>query len=200
MDKNWKFSRFGVLMLFLLNHNLLLLCSSLNDEGMALLRFKERVVSDPYGALSSWRNGAGVTDPCSWFGVGCSAGKVVALDLRDLCLEGTMAPEIKNLIHIKSIILRNNSFTGIIPEGIGELEELEVLDLGYNDFRGPLPSGLGYTRSLAILLLDNNGLLGSLSPKIQLLKILSEIQVDANLLSGAAKAPACNKRRTTWYA
>ena len=48
-------------------------------------------------------------------------------------------------------ILRNNSFTGIIPEGIGELKELEVLDLGYNDFSGPLPADLGNNFSLAIL-------------------------------------------------
>jgi hypothetical protein len=48
-------------------------------------------------------------------------------------------------------ILRNNSFTGIIPEGIGELKELEVLDFGYNNFSGPLPLDLGSNLSLAIL-------------------------------------------------
>lgn len=48
-------------------------------------------------------------------------------------------------------ILRNNSFTGIIPEGFGQLKELEVLDLGYNNFSGPLPSDLGINESLAIL-------------------------------------------------
>lgn len=48
-------------------------------------------------------------------------------------------------------ILRNNSFSGIIPEGFGELKELEVLDLGYNNFSGPLPSDLGINESLTIL-------------------------------------------------
>ena len=48
-------------------------------------------------------------------------------------------------------VLRNNSFTGIIPEGIGELKELEVLDLGYNNFTGPLPAELGSNLSLTIL-------------------------------------------------
>ncbi|KAL4301672.1 hypothetical protein GQ457_10G012180 [Hibiscus cannabinus] len=40
-----------------------------NEEGMALLRFKQRVVSDPFGALSNWKEIDGATDPCSWFGV-----------------------------------------------------------------------------------------------------------------------------------
>jgi len=48
-------------------------------------------------------------------------------------------------------ILRNNSFSGIIPEGVGELKALEVLDFGYNNFSGPLPPDLGSNPSLAIL-------------------------------------------------
>jgi hypothetical protein len=47
--------------------------------------------------------------------------------------------------------LRNNSFSGIIPEEIGELKELEVLDLGYNNFSGTLSAELGSNLSLTIL-------------------------------------------------
>ncbi|KAH8496848.1 hypothetical protein H0E87_019547 [Populus deltoides] len=198
--KNWKFNRLGVVILFLLYQNLIL-CSSLNEEGMALLRLRDRIVSDPYGALNSWKMDFGEIDHCSWFGVECSHdGKVVVLNLKDLCLEGMLAPEITNLVHIKSIILRNNSFTGIIPEGIGELKELEVLDFGYNNFSGPLPLDLGSNLSLAILLLDNNEQLSSLSPEIQHLDMLSEFQVDKNQLSNAVKGSSCNKRSITWNA
>uniref|UniRef100_A0A6M2EIX4 Protein kinase domain-containing protein n=1 Tax=Populus davidiana TaxID=266767 RepID=A0A6M2EIX4_9ROSI len=198
--KNWKFNRLGVVILFLLYQNLIL-CSSLNEEGMALLRLRERIVNDPYGALNSWKMDFGGIDHCSWFGVECSHdGKVVVLNLKDLCLEGMLAPEITNLVHIKSIILRNNSFTGIIPEGIGELKELEVLDFGYNNFSGPLPLDLGSNLSLAILLLDNNEQLSSLSPEIQHLDMLSEFQVDKNQLSNAVKGSSCNKRSITWNA
>ncbi|KAI5579029.1 hypothetical protein BDE02_08G064900 [Populus trichocarpa] len=195
---NWKISRFGVLILFLVYQNLIL-CFSLNDEGMALLKLREGIVSDPYGALKSWKMDFGVINPCSWFGVECSYdGKVVVLNLKDLCLEGTLAPEIANLVHIKSIILRNNSFSGIIPEGVGELKELEVLDFGYNNFSGPLPPDLGSNPSLAILLLDNNERLRSLSSEIQHLETLSEFQVDENELSNAAKGSSRNKRSITW--
>lgn len=175
-----------VLVIFLLYQNFSF-CWSLNDEGLALLRFRERVVSDPFGALTNWNDDVGVVNPCSWRGIECSDGNVVSLNLKDLCLGGTIAPDLGNLIHIKSIILRNNSFSGIIPGDIAKLQELEVLDLGCNNFSGPLPSDLSNNLSLAILLLDNNELVSCLSPEIYELRMLSEIQVDENQLSNARK-------------
>ncbi|CAN6710028.1 unnamed protein product [Malus baccata var. baccata] len=204
MIKKWKFSMLkdrlgllGVVVVCLLIQNLGF-CWGLNSEGLALLRFRERVESDPFGALANWNDEDGEVDPCSWFGVECSDGKVVALNLKDLCLGGTLSPELGKLVHIKSIILRNNSFTGIIPGGIGRLKELEVLDLGYNNFSGPLPADLGSNFSLAILLLDNNRLLGTLSPEIYNLGLLSEFQVDENQLSGAGREASCNERSNSW--
>lgn len=44
--------------------------------GLALLCFRDGVESDPHGVLASWGSR---DDPCSWFGVGCSDGKVVTL-------------------------------------------------------------------------------------------------------------------------
>jgi hypothetical protein len=55
-------------------------CLDADDAGMALLRLRERIVSDPYGALNSWKMDFGEIDHCSWFGVECSHdGKVVVL-------------------------------------------------------------------------------------------------------------------------
>ncbi|XP_058207296.1 probable inactive receptor-like protein kinase At3g56050 [Rhododendron vialii] len=167
------------------------LCRSLNDEGLALLRFKERVVSDPFGALSNWNVEVGVIDPCSWFGVECSDGKVVALNLEDLCLGGTLAVALGNLVRVKLILLRNNSFYGTIPNKIGALKELEVLDLGYNNFSGPLPPDLG--NNLAILLLDNNDLFCNMSPEILEFKTISEVQVDEKQLSKGAQRSSCKE-------
>lgn len=169
-------------------------CRCLNEEGLALLRVRDKVVSDPFGALRNWKEDDGEIDPCSWFGVECSDGKVVVLNLRDLCLGGTLAPEIGNLVHIKAINLRNNTFSGVVPEEVGELKELEVFDLGYNNFSGPLPYKLGNNFSLAILLVDNNELLTATSPEIQELTLASESQVDENLLSIAANKLACKMR------
>ncbi|KAE8661681.1 Detected protein of confused Function [Hibiscus syriacus] len=129
VNKNWKFVRlrqdFQVVALLVLSCQSLV-CWSLNEEGLALLRLREKVVNDPFGALSDWKDQDGEIDHCSWFGVECSDGKVIAF------------------------ILRNNSFTGTIPEGIRELKELELLDLGYNNFSKLLPSELGSNLSLTI--------------------------------------------------
>ncbi|KAK1586793.1 hypothetical protein Q3G72_006153 [Acer saccharum] len=186
-----------VMSLFLLQN--LSLCWSLNSEGLALLSFRERVVRDPYGALANWdESGGGDTDHCFWFGVECSHRKVVILNLRDLCLRGTLAPELGNLAHLKSIILRNNSLSGTIPEEIGELKELEVLDLGYNNFTGLFPSNFGNNLPLTTLLLDNNQLLSNISPELYELQMLSEIQVDEKQLSNSAVRASCNRGLFTW--
>ena len=47
--------------------------------GLALLSLRERVVNDPFGALLNWKEEDGVINPCSWYGVECSDGKVVVL-------------------------------------------------------------------------------------------------------------------------
>jgi len=48
--------------------------------GIALLKFRESVVNDPFGALSSWNEEDGETVHCSWFGIECSDdGHVVSL-------------------------------------------------------------------------------------------------------------------------
>lgn len=47
--------------------------------GKALLKFKQGIVSDPFGALSNWVDDDVAVDPCNWFGVECSDGSVVVL-------------------------------------------------------------------------------------------------------------------------
>ncbi|KAH6777761.1 hypothetical protein C2S52_006909 [Perilla frutescens var. hirtella] len=167
-------------------------CCSLNDEGVALLRLKERVSSDPHGALSSWIDEIGVETPCCWFGVECSEGHVTALNLKDLCLRGTLAPEIGNLVHVKFIILRNNSFSGEIPEEFANLKQMQVLDLGYNNFSGQVPVHLGNYFSTPILLLDNNELLSSRFHEVYKLQKVSEVQVSEDLLSKTTTTSSSN--------
>lgn len=201
MIGRWRFGEQPVLiliaLLFLFYQNWSF-CYALNDEGLALLRIREKMESDPFGALSGWVDNDGVDDPCFWYGVKCSNGNVVALSLKDLCLKGTLAPDFGNLVHIKSIILRNNSFHGYIPNKIRELKELEVFDLGYNNFSGPLLHDLGNITSLAMLLLDHNDLLDSTSPEIDELKKISEAQVDENEFSSVIERSPLAKSSISW--
>ncbi|XP_027334074.1 inactive receptor-like serine/threonine-protein kinase At2g40270 [Abrus precatorius] len=202
MEEPWRFNLCRVFVVvvslfsFSMEH---IWCSTLNSEGLAMQKMRERMVRDPLGALSSWNGEEGVVDPCSWFGVECSHGNVVSLNLKDLCLHGTLGPEIGKLVHIKSIILRNNYFFGDIPKEILQLEELEVLDLGFNNFSGPFPSeDLGNNPSLTTLLLDNNNYLANLAPEVYELKKFSELHVHEEQLTGATSREACVSISNIW--
>nr|UKD60040.1 receptor kinase-like protein 1 [Centaurium erythraea] len=187
-----------VAFLWALFHSTSSLCCSLNDEGLALLSLKQRIARDPFDALSSWNCVVGKLDHCSWFGVECSHGKVVSLKLGDLGLEGTLTPELINLTHIKEIILRNNSFTGFIPEEIGQLKQLEVLDFGHNKFSGPFPLDLVHNLSLSIILLDNNEFISYISPEFYNLKILSDFQGGEHQVDCGVPGNGCDKRLNSW--
>ncbi|KAH9615761.1 hypothetical protein KSS87_016158 [Heliosperma pusillum] len=145
----------------------------LDEKGIALLRFKERVVNDPFEALTSWNGNIDETCPCSWFGIQCADGHVISLNLENLCLEGTLAPELQHLLYIKSINLRNNSFYGMIPRKLGALKELKVVNLGYNNLIRPFPHEFEY--DIPVLLLDNNG--QSCHISYQLKKLTSPIDI-----------------------
>ncbi|XP_056165935.1 probable inactive receptor-like protein kinase At3g56050 isoform X1 [Syzygium oleosum] len=187
-----------VMAVFLVCVENLSFCWSLNSEGAALLRFREGVSRDPYGALSNWKDDVGAVDPCSWFGVECSDGQVVVLNLKDLGLEGMLTPELGKLTHVKSIILRNNSFWGKIPGEIAKLKELEVLDLGYNNFSGSFPSELANDLSLTTLLLDNNEFMVCTSPEIDELKTISESQMHGRQESNLAIGADSNGMSINW--
>jgi len=47
--------------------------------GNSLLKLKQRIISDPFGALSNWIDDEVSVDPCDWFGVECSDRNVVVL-------------------------------------------------------------------------------------------------------------------------
>uniref|UniRef100_A0A161ZN47 Protein kinase domain-containing protein n=1 Tax=Daucus carota subsp. sativus TaxID=79200 RepID=A0A161ZN47_DAUCS len=108
-------------------------------------------------------------------------------NLKNLRLGGTIAPDLRNLVHLKSIILRNNSFSGTIPKEIRELNELEVLDLGYNRLSGLLPSDLNL--QLSVLLLDNNEFT-VIPSEIDEIKLLSEFKRNG--------IPLSSRRLTSW--
>uniref|UniRef100_A0A1D1ZGT3 Putative LRR receptor-like serine/threonine-protein kinase MRH1 n=1 Tax=Anthurium amnicola TaxID=1678845 RepID=A0A1D1ZGT3_9ARAE len=159
-------------------------CSCVNEEGRALLRFRERVEVDPYAVLSDWVAG-GDTDVPYCFSIECVNGKVVALwvscslrfylcnckNLKDHCLKGTLSPELGKLIHLKSLVL---------------LKNLEILNLGCNDLCGPIPSDLENILSLEFL----NQFQGNMLSELYDLRMHSELKVDGD-------TPSSNERSIT---
>ncbi|KAK9267971.1 hypothetical protein L1049_010408 [Liquidambar formosana] len=168
-------------------------CWSLNPEGFALLEFRATVGSDPYGTFANWNPNDG--DPCMWSGVHCVDGKVQMLDLNGQSLEGTLAPELGKLSHLRSLILSKNRFSGAIPEEIGGLMMLELLDLRDNNLSGTIPREIGRMLSLKRLLLCDNKFEGSIPLELGKLNLLTELQFDENLTSAVASGIGCANRK-----
>ncbi|CAI0476085.1 unnamed protein product [Linum tenue] len=157
---------------------------SLNDEGLVLFKFRARVRSDPYGALANWNLKDG--DPCMWSGVHCVAGKVHILNLSGCSLKGTLAPELGKLVHLRSLVLRNNCFFGILPREIGNLKKLEILDLRDNYFSGAVPAEIGRSQTLKCLSVSGNKFRGTIPGEMRRLKLLSHLELDESLTSTSA--------------
>ena len=72
-------------------------------EAGALLAFKEELTCHGSALLLSWNASTGL---CSWEGVACSRGRVVALSLPSYGLTGTLSTAIGNLTFLRTLNLR----------------------------------------------------------------------------------------------
>ncbi|KAK8681034.1 hypothetical protein V6N13_053441 [Hibiscus sabdariffa] len=194
MGGRWKRIGFGLLsILFLIQSFMIEGSLAIDSDGLALLEFRDRIDSDPYGAFANWNSND--STPCLWWGVYCVDGKVQMLDLSALSLEGTLAPELGKLSHLRSLVLYKNRFSGAIPKEFGELTKLELLDLRENDLCGTIPAEIGKMLSLKRLLLCHNKLEGNIPSGLGRLNLLSELQFDENLTSMSATGIGCVNRK-----
>ncbi|KAJ0242587.1 Protein MALE DISCOVERER 1 [Hirschfeldia incana] len=160
---------------------------SLSSEGFVLLKFRERVDSDPHGTLANWN----ISDDhlCSWFGVTCVDNKVQMLNLSGCSLGGTLAPELSQLSELTSLILNKNNLFGDIPNEFGTFPRLKLLDLRDNKLNGAVPPELKKMLSPENLLLSGNKFAGYM--KIKFLRLQSLYKVHLNKhreLSSASNA------------
>jgi hypothetical protein len=80
--------------------------------------------------------------------------------------------------------LCNNSLTGIIPQGIGQLKMLNVLNFSTNSLSGEIPPQICNLTNLQTLDLSNNQLTGELPSALRNLHFLSWFNVSNNDLEG----------------
>ncbi|MCH7670191.1 MAG: leucine-rich repeat domain-containing protein [Acidobacteria bacterium] len=93
-------------------------------------------------------------DPCTWYGVTCSAGSVVTGLVRiGNQLSGSIPAELGNLTNLEFLFLGGNQLSGSIPAELGNLTNLDFLDLCGNQLSGAVP----------VTLLQLDGTLQSLS-------------------------------------
>ncbi|PUZ58078.1 hypothetical protein GQ55_5G480100 [Panicum hallii var. hallii] len=88
------------------------------------------------------------------------------------------------LPRLLGLSLMNNTFTGPIPESLGNLSSLQAMSLKENWLQGWIPDTLGNLNSLQFLNLEDNGLSGVISPSLYNLSSLTTFAVGGNNLHG----------------
>lgn len=108
-----------------------------------------------------WREGT----PFFSIGSQAYASQLVAMDLSNNRLNGTIAEDIKKFQRLRSLDLSNNGLSGHMPFGLCNLSMLQVLDLSSNLLSGPIPAALPNT--LVVLQLANNNLSGQIPENLE---------------------------------
>jgi Leucine-rich repeat (LRR) protein len=122
----------------------------------------------------------------TWVGVYCDEGNttVLSLDLGSVRLEGSLPPEIGNLVNLNSIYLWGNLLNGSIPREIGNLINLQEIYLQENQLSGSIPPEIGNLTNLQSLYLYQNQLSGTLPPEMGNMTNIMSIDLSDNQLSG----------------
>ncbi|CAN6933742.1 unnamed protein product [Brassica oleracea] len=185
------------------------MATSLNDQGLALLSFKQALLNQKdYSVLTTWNSSD--SNPCFWLGITCNKDlRVISIRLPNKNLSGSLHPSIGTLLSLRHINLKNNefqgklptelfapeglqslvlsgnSFSGFVPEEIGRLKSLITLDLSKNSFNGSIPLSLLQCKKLKTLVLSNNNFSGDLPTRFgSSLVQLRTLNLSFNRLSG----------------
>lgn len=113
-----------------------------------------------------------------------SPRRVIALDLSERQLTGTIPPQLGALTSLQELWLYDNRLTGTIPPQLGAIAKLQGLGLSENQLSGPIPPELGTLTYLEHLWLDTNQLMGTIPPQLGSLVNLRALTLNINQLSG----------------
>ncbi|KAJ9135712.1 hypothetical protein P3X46_032864 [Hevea brasiliensis] len=93
----------------------------------------------------------------------CIQNSLEYLDLFNNSFSGILPNDLGQFKSLEVLNLCKNAFWGPIPVSIGQLSNLALLDLSYNTFRGPIPVSVGQLYNLTTLDVRNNSLDGIVS-------------------------------------
>ncbi len=174
--------------------------SDLLADCALLLAVKDALAGD---ARLNWSPDVPLED---WQGVTADPlrGRVTALDLTQLGLNGRLPPELGRLEGLVSLRLSRNRLVGSVPPEFGSLANLRELWLDDNRLGGPIPPELGRLSRLEDLQLEKNVLSGPLPPSVAALPGLAAGVPDDGASTGnrdgtVDKSPRCQAAATRLY-
>ncbi|XAR72311.1 Non-specific serine/threonine protein kinase [Bertholletia excelsa] len=154
----------------------------LNDEGNALLSFKQSIKEDPEGSLNNWNYSD--ENPCSWNGVTCKEQKVVSVSIPKKKLFGVLSSSLGSLSQLRHVNLRSNNLFGSLPSELFKAQGLQSLVLYGNSLSGSISSDVGNLKYLQNLDLSQNFFNGSLPTSLIQCKRLRTLDLSQNNFSG----------------
>ncbi|CAO2832209.1 unnamed protein product [Amaranthus hypochondriacus] len=110
--------------------------------------------------------------------------QLVHLDLSHNSFSGPIPNEIGNLQSLRYLKLSNNLLSNSIPDSLHNLKSLAYLDLSHNSFSSSIPSFLGNMLCLTYLDLSDNLLIGVIPPQLDRFSLLTSLNLSFNRLSG----------------
>ncbi|KAF7851412.1 hypothetical protein BT93_L4001 [Corymbia citriodora subsp. variegata] len=86
--------------------------------------------------------------------------------------------------NIKTLSLRYNQFSGLLPETLNQCKELIILWLSYNCFQGSIPRDIGSLQKLQKLYVAANNLTGMIPRTISNMSSLHSLDIGGNHIEG----------------
>ncbi|KAL6194058.1 hypothetical protein ACLB2K_035142 [Fragaria x ananassa] len=103
--------------------------------------------------------------------------------LRNFEVGGSL-PEFPENGYLRSLILAQSNFSGLLPNSIGNLAMLSTVDISSCNFTGPLPKSMANLTQLISIEMDRNNFEGSI-PCFDRAKNLEKIDLSYNGLTGS---------------
>ena len=164
-------------------------------ECEALVAFYTSTGGDNWSRNTGWLQ---TNTPCTWYGLTCNEGHVTQLELYGNHLQGTIPPEIGDLLKLWELGLNRNELNGPIPRELGKLVSLSFLFLEDNQLSDSIPAELGNMSALVFLKLQDNQLSGSIPPSLGQLTNLCDLDLSFNQLTGTLPPELGNLTRIGW--
>ncbi|KAF2291655.1 hypothetical protein GH714_027907 [Hevea brasiliensis] len=152
------------------------------EERDALLQLRDSMTCS-LNLHSNWTGPPCIANFSRWAGIVCSNWRVIHLVLEGIQLSGSLPPAfLYNISLLTKLSFRNNSVSGPLPN-LTNLVHLESVFLSYNRFTGSIPSDYIQLPNLKHLEFQQNYLEGQIPPFDQ--RTLTDFNVSYNYLQGS---------------